>query len=185
MQVQGTIISLSLETEVKKNGGGSYKGWELVYKSSDGEVRTIAKPVQGLKFNASLKTQLESFLVGDKFTLEQEKNPAGFYDVKSIVQGWSGGEVSAPVSTSAQTQKVSGGTPYQSSSYPTKEERAQTQRYIIRQSSLTNAVATLSVGSKSLNPKDVLVLAEQYVDFIFEQLRGQEGIDALQDDIPE
>lgn len=183
MIVRGTVISVSAETDVKKNGGGSYKGWELIYKSDNGDVRTIAKPVQGLRFNAALKTILGELQAGDEFTLEQEKNTAGFYDVKSIVKGW--GNPQIPAQQPAQVKRedtVSNN--YQASSYPTKDERAATQQHIIRQSSLAQANATLAIGGKAVKPDDVLKVAYVYVAWVLNQKTGQEAIVDLKDDIP-
>jgi len=51
----------------------------------------------------------------------------------------------------------------------TREERVERQLHIVRQSSLSNAVNTLVAGAKA-PPKveDVLALAQQYVDFVYE-----------------
>lgn len=181
MQVQGVVISVSTNTKVKKNGGGTYDAWELVYKSLDGEVRTIAKPVQGLKFNAALKTQLEGLTTGDEFTLEQEKNQAGFYDVKTITKGLSGGLVATPEKQPAQRVQS---TPYQASSYPTADERNKTQNHIIRQSSLAQANATLAIAGKAVKPEDVIKVAEQYVAWVKDEKTGHAAIDDMSDDIP-
>lgn len=187
MQVLGTVMSVSVDKQVKKNGGGTYQGWELVYRAQDDAVRTIAKPIQGLRFNAPLKAQLESLSPEDQFTLEQEKNQQGFYDVKSIVKGWdaNAGELKAPTerAQAASTAKSTGNS-YSSSSYPTAEERTKTQNHIIRQSSLAQANATLAVGSKGVNPDDVLALAEKYVAWVKNEKTGMEAIAELEDDIP-
>jgi hypothetical protein len=174
-QVTGVVISISLETDVKKNGGGSYKGWELVYKSSDGEVRTIAKPVTGLQYNAPLKKQLGELSQGDEFTLTQEKNAAGFYDVKSIEKGIvEGGKAQASVGSTNQARA-----PQAVSNYETREERTARQRLIVRQSSLTAAIGIL--GNKA-TPPVVKDLAEDLTNWVFE--KGQVGIANMEDDIP-
>lgn len=185
-QVLGTVISVSLETDVAKNGGGSYKGWELVYKTKDGQVQTIAKPVQGLKFNQTLRGQLAGLAAGDTFTLEQEKNAAGFNDVKTVVKGWADG-VQAP--TAPQNSGVKA-TPYQARDYEGKDEREARQRLIVRQSSLTAAVNVLSVGAKAVDKEAVKALANEFTDFVFET--GAVGVkkkdkslpDNFEDDIP-
>ena len=41
MNVIGTVISVNLDTPVKKKDGGTYPGWRLVYQDVDGEVKTI------------------------------------------------------------------------------------------------------------------------------------------------
>lgn len=183
MQVLGTVISVSAETDVKKNGGGTYKGWELVYKSDGGDVRTIAKPVQGLRFNQGLKTMLGELQVGDQFTLEQEKNAQGFYDVKSIVKGWSAGSPSLP---SAPTQKstASAPSPYQARDFETKEERTLRQRLIVRQSSLTAATAVLTVGAKTVDKEAVKALAEEFYEWVFQAPNPMQAIAEMADDVP-
>lgn len=187
MQVFGTVISVELETDVKKNGGGSYKGWELVYKTQDGEIRTVAKPVTGLRFNQPLKASLSNLKQGDQFTLEQEKNEAGFYDVKSLVVGWSQETnpslpKSAPAQGNAKPQQANN--TFQARDFEGKEERTIRQRLIVRQSSLTAALATLSVGAKSVDKDVVKSLADEYASWVFQEPPKDLSIDGLTDDIP-
>jgi hypothetical protein len=183
--ILGTVISISLETDVKKQGGGSFKAWELVYKTNDGEVRTLAKPVTGLRFNATLKSGLESLKPGDPFTAETDKNPQGFLDVKSVSKGHSEGSPAIPTSVGTPTPQVaSKGNAYQASSYPTADERAKTQNHIIRQSSLAQAVATLAIGSKGAKPAEVLAVAEEYVAWVKNEKVGMDAIAEMEDDIP-
>jgi hypothetical protein len=190
-QVLGTVISIELETDVKKNGGGTYKGWELVYKTPDGEVRNVAKPVQGLKYNAALTGQLKALASGDQFTLEQEKNAAGFFDVKTVVKGWSEGVASpsAPATYKAdaapRAEGNAKGNSYQASSYPTADERLKTQNQIVRQSSLAQANATLAIGGKAVKPADVIAVANQYVAWVKHEATGMEAIAELESDIPD
>lgn len=184
--ILGTVISIALETDVKKQSGGSFKAWELVYKTNDGEVRTLAKPVTGLRFNAKLKAGLESLEPGDPFTAETEKNAQGFLDVKSVIKGQdaSASAPEAPKSASTGAGANKSATPYAASSYPTADERAKTQTHIIRQSSLAQAVATLSVGAKALKPDEVLAVAEVYVDWVKNEKVGMAAIDDIDSDIP-
>jgi len=176
-QVTGQVISISLETDVKKNGGGSYKGWELVYKTTDGEVRTIAKPVTGLTYNAPLKKQLGELSQGDEFTLTQEKNAAGFFDVKSVEKG---------ISDAPKSASVGGGStvkPQAVSNYETREERNARQRLIVRQSSLAVAKdIVLASNPKSVSIDSVKEVAEDLTNWVFE--KGQVGLANMEDDIP-
>jgi len=177
--VQGTVITVALETDVAKNGGGTYKGWELVYKTPQGEVRSIAKPIQGLRFNAPLKVQLEGLAAGDEFTLEQEKNENGFNTVTSVVKGFSN---TASPSQASQAAPAGKATPYQpraASTYETAEERKARQRLIVRQSSLTTAVSLLPKPTK----ETVLPLAEELVSWVFEE--GNVGLQNMDSDIPD
>lgn len=182
-QISGTAITVSLETDVAKNGGGSYKGWEVVYKTPDGKVQTLAKPIQGLRFNAELKKQLEDLRPGDFFTSDQEKNAAGYLDVKNIIKGGDG-SVSAP-SAPRDSSPAKGGNSYQASTYPSKDEREVTQNHIIRQSSLAQAVATLAIGGKAIKPADVLAVAEEYVAWVKFKATGAQALQELENDIPD
>lgn len=112
-------------------------------------------------------------LVGQTVEVETGKNESGFSEWKSI-QALSDGSVSSGGSAnrgaSATTTRVSG------SNYETKEERAARQVLIVKQSSLSAAVATLSPGAKgALDPRAVIDLAQQYTDWVFEKPKLDEG----------
>ena len=72
------------------------------------------------------------------------------------------------------------------SNYETKEERAARQELIVRQSSLSNAVAILSVGAKTLAKNDVLDLATDLSNWVFNKTTGDSKVDfdSFEDDIP-
>jgi len=183
-KVLGTVVSISLETDAVKQSGGSYKAWELVYKNQQGKVFTIAKPVQGLKFGP-LKGQLAELNVGDQFTLTQEKNAQGFNDVKSVTKGWDE-FASVPSDAKEVPAKPATSNSYQARDFETKEERAARQKSIVRQSSLSNAIAVASVGAKTLDPNTVLELAGQFEQWVN---RVDYGIDKdnpvdFDDDVP-
>lgn len=68
------------------------------------------------------------------------------------------------------------------SNYETPEERKARQLYIIKQSSISNAIETLSPGSKTaLNPDDVIALAQRYVDWVY----GTQDLFDEPSDLPE
>lgn len=52
--------------------------------------------------------------------------------------------------------------------WETREERNQRQLMIVRQSSITNAIATLTPGSKThIDPDQVISIAERFVRFVY------------------
>jgi hypothetical protein len=62
------------------------------------------------------------------------------------------------------------------------------QRYIVRQSSISNAIDSLSIGAKSpLLPADVIAVAKQFEEWVFSE-NIKPALDAivedLTDDIP-
>lgn len=70
------------------------------------------------------------------------------------------------------------------STYETPEERAKKQVFIVKQSSLSNAIETLSVGAKSLKSEDVIALAQMYTDWVFDTKPTVPFAD-MEDDIPQ
>jgi hypothetical protein len=116
-------------------------------------------------------------LVGQTVDVEVGKNDKDFTEWRSIQA--SGAEVKSAASGSAPATRVSG------SNYETKEERAARQVLIVKQSSLSAAVASLTPGSKSaLDPKTVLDLAQQYTDWVFGADEKEGSIEEMTDDIP-
>jgi len=178
----GTVVSVALNIQATKQAGGTYAAWRLIYTDSRGEVKNITKPVTGLKFNRALEGQLKSLNPGDEITIVQEKNDAGFLDIKSITKGQAG-----EVPTLSQNDKQPSSTPAPSPSnrnFETSEERAQKQVYIARQSSLERAVTLYPKKS----PQEIIEVAEFFKDYIFNGIESAStgsSYDDLQDDIPQ
>lgn len=71
------------------------------------------------------------------------------------------------------------------STYETPEERAKRQVYIIRQSSLTNAISVLKTEKNTPTPADVFALAQEMVDWVMENdVKSPASFDDMMDDIP-
>jgi hypothetical protein len=120
-------------------------------------------------------------LVGQTVNVEISKNDAGFWNWDKIIATGAGNQ-----SNSASTGGAAGSAVRVSgSNYESKEERAKRQVLIVKQSSLTAAVGTLSPGAKTaLDPKAVIDLAQQYTDFVFAQPEDASGFDNMTDDLP-
>src|SRR5690606_20290363 len=89
---------------------------------------------------------------------------------------------SAPRGT--QTKATAAGNSYVARDFESKEERTIKQRLIVRQSSVAQAVAILSVGAKSVNVDDVKKLAEDLTAFVYEKKVDSGSVEDLEDDIP-
>lgn len=100
----------------------------------------------------------------DEFEVAYVKNDKGYNDWVSAVR--STGEMSEDVpSTSAASVSPR---PAARSNYETPEERQARQVYIVRQSSITAALGTLSIGQKApLNPQEVISVAKIYESYVF------------------
>jgi hypothetical protein len=106
--------------------------------------------------NPKVFSVLDDASVGDKFDVTITKN--GKYDNWSAI---------GPVGSFKQatpTTKVIG------SNYETAEERAIKQRYIVRQSSLANAISyyNASLDKPTLHVKDIIDIAKQFEEYVFE-----------------
>lgn len=171
------VVSVNREDIPNKNGKGTYGKLTVAYRNDQGKL--AEKPLLSFTNPAVFKA-FERAQAGDEINVKSEK--VGDY------WNWTGiladGET-ASVSTQAP---ASGGTVTRvtGSNYETKEERALKQRYIVKQSSISAAVAILTVGAKSApNAKDVIALADEFVDYVFSDDTKELSVDFGVDDFPD
>lgn len=168
--VVGKVVQINMNTQIaKKDGGGSYPGWQLIYATLEGKIETIAKHINSLKRTPSVAAGLNSLAANDDFTMELEKGEAGFWEVISVRKGADMPDASdagtAPVKASWKSDK----TP---STYETPEERALRQLLIVRQSAVSSAIAATPGGEM----KTILKNAEKIEEHVwrgFEVKRSQ------------
>lgn len=165
MQIE--IVSVT-ETEKTNKAGRKYSELEVIYKNDEGKAQT--KKLMSFSNPAVFKA-VKSASAGDKLNVITQKDDNGYWQ-------WSGlGEEAKTATNVAQSAtRVTG------SNYETKEERALRQKYIVRQSSLTTAVAIMSVGAKNLDKYEIIALAEELESWVFR--KDEVSIDEMEDDIP-
>jgi len=190
-QINGTVVAVEIDVPVKKNGGGTYQGWSLVYKDNTGEIKTMSKHMNSLKYAQPLKNGLESLKAGDAFTLEQEKE-GDFWNPKSIYKS-TGGHIKDDGTVGLGAKSAPAKPAYtapSSSTYSTVEERAQTQKYIVRQSSITAALKMMELNKvKDVTIDSVLALAGNFEGYVMDRIpknlkQVAEDFSDLDDDIP-
>jgi hypothetical protein len=139
MEVRGTVVSFEDNVQVAKNGGGSYPGARFSYRDDTGALKEKGFHNNVFKFNGSLKAQLVNLKSGEPFVMVMEKEK-DFWNVKSIQPDT--GSTNASNSSSKGPTGASPTPTYTSpkSTYETPEERAQKQVYIVRQSSINQAL---------------------------------------------
>ena len=174
--IVGTVIQVSLNTQVKKKDGGTYPGWQLIY-NTDGKVETIAKHQNSLKYSPTLKAALETLAAGDPIAIDLEKGETGYWEVLSIRKGE---EMPTPAGGGAQQPARKYQTD-KSSTYETPEERALRQALIVRQSSVTSAIAALP-GS---DMKTILKAAKQIEDHVWAGYENKKSNTVSQEAAPE
>lgn len=171
MQIE--IIQVVREDLPSKSGKGTYGQLTVVYKSG-GKVQE--KKLISFA-NPAVFKHIEGMKQGEVAEVTTVKNDKGYWDWTNI-----GGAVATTTETAkpATTNRVTG------SNYETKEEREARQRYIIRQSSISSAVAALVPGAKSaLDVSEVFRLAKEFETYVFSKSALDMLVDELQDDIPE
>lgn len=182
MDVRGTVVTVDLDIQVPKNGGGAYPGSRLTYRDATGAMKEKAFHQNVFKFNAGLKAQLSNISApGTEFVMSMEKE-GEFWNVKSINPA---GAVSAkPTNDTPATGKAAPAS-YTSpkSTYETPEERAKKQVYIVRQSSITAAIAYLK-GQDSASVDDVLDLAKQFEQYVFGEGSSKQVALGTEDNFP-
>lgn len=164
MQIE--IVSVEQATKLNKSGK-PYNTVTVVYRDEQGRVSQ--KVVMGFGATANAARDLANAVSGQRYNVDYVKNTSGYNDWVdvSLISASSATPFAAP----AQAAGASGSNskPKSVSNFETSEERAKKQVYIVRQSSLANAVATLSVGSKTApKPEEVIAVARKYEQYVFD-----------------
>ena len=178
MQIQIEIISVGQVQTVPTKNGKSYQVIEVAYKK-EGKIegKKIMSFVSPAVFNA-----VQKLGQGEVCYVETEKgtpNAAGqsFWQWNSISSAsdapTQGTRSTAGTGAVPATQgSVSAPTTKTASSYETKEERAARQVMIVRQSSLSNAIALAdATGDKKVTATTIIATAKEFEAFVL-------GIDA-------
>lgn len=181
--MQISVISTSVETKPTKSG--SYQQLEVVFKNLTYSGKVESKKIMSFGAGAGAFKVLAEATIGSVWEVTVVKNAQGYNDWTSVSP--SSGDTT-PVAAAAFAGAVAKSQPGQTrSTYETPEERAQRQILIVRQSSVSAAVATLSVGAKAVKPADVIAVAKQYEDYVFGvKDPGPSGFEDIPDfDVPE
>lgn len=154
---------------VNVNSKGKYQEADIAYKDKDGKT-------QGKK--------IVSFGYPEVFKLLSNAKANEIYEIKAVKENnfWNWAEAKKIGETTAPKAV---GTPR--STYETPEERAMKQVFIVRQSSLSNAIEFCTlIGNKKVTPGDILDLASTFEDFVFngKQKTPMQAIQEMEDDIP-
>ena len=155
-----TILNAAKGTAMTKTGK-PYTFIELAYKGSDGAVK--GKKIMPFGESKVVFDALSSAQSGEAYSISMVKNEGtGYWDWTGAVKGVGAGNDAAPVVSAAKPAgKVTG------SNYETAEERARRQVYIVRQSSITAALAFL--GSKAKTTDDVINTARVFEAYVFDK----------------
>ena len=177
MQIE--VIDVGTVNSHSAKNGRQYQSIEVTYKNEAGQAGN--KKLMSFSHPDVFKTA-QSWTKGDSVNIDSVKDDNGYWQWKAILQAGQAPSVSAPAKASSAANPAARG-----NSYPTVDERAQTQVYIIRQSSLTNANATLATTGKPVSQAEVVALAQVYERFVLgqeETVVEPESIAEMSSDIP-
>lgn len=176
-----TILNVAVATVPTQKG--SYQVADVAYKNNTFQGKVEGKKVMSFGATAESFKVLATAQPGQTFEVNVVKNDKGYNDWVSMQKADGGAAMPAPSNVSGVLQKGAA-VASPRSTYETPEERAQRQVLIVRQSSLSSAISTLSVGAKAVKAEDVLHLAKRYNDWVFQKgvdVTGASGFDDVPD----
>ena len=156
MAFQITIKEVTVESVVK--GKARYQTANVAYEYK-GEPRT-QKLVSFS--NPDVFVKVQSLKAGDVVSVETTKNEKG-YDQWSKISNSSDAANGSAGAPNTSPGRVTG------SNYETPQERADNRVRIVRQSSISNAIATLVAQKLEFTSDDVLEQAQIYFDWVYAQ----------------
>ncbi len=161
MQVNVVDVS-NLNTHTAKNGR-QYQSVEVMYKNDQGQAQN--KKLMSFANPAVFKAAQE-WQKGDVIHVSTEKDANGYWQWTAVGGADDTTDTGGSSAPSTQGNAAKPATRVSGSNYETKEERAARQVMIVRQSSLSNAVATLGIEGSKATANDVITLAKLYEQFV-------------------
>lgn len=156
------IVFLNSKSEVKPTAKGSYTMLTVNYRDANGRVasRNILSFAAKEVFNA-----FQNAKSNEVFEVTEDTNAKGY---KEFTSAKSTG--SFDPTANGQTGSTGSGTSASvapKSNYETAEERANRQVLIVRQSSLSNAIALAAQDKKPQTVSEIITVASQFEDYVF------------------
>lgn len=164
MNFGGTVVQIKLNTQIKKRAGGTYVGYQLVYNNEAGELKTLEKAMASLKFTPSVADTLNNLAAGDEFNGTMEKD-GQFWNVTSLSKGSFVGDVAVEKPAQAKNDSIGSS----GARAKTVGRSDPVQKMIVRQNSLSNAVAYVGNGHNA-TVDEVIAIAEQFETWVFRGL---------------
>ena len=171
--MQITVISAEKAQGTSK-AGKAYSFIEVAYKGEDGKV--TGRKVMSFGESKKVFDALSTAGNGDVFEINSVKNEStGYWDWIGATKSTGGAVATKPNPNPAPAGKVVG------SNYETPEERAKKQVYIVRQSSIANAVAFLKGEDSPV--ERVIEVAKEFEKYVFDLGQPEAAATPFVDDV--
>ena len=186
------VLSVSPVSDETGKGGGKYKKLEVAYKRLDRDGKVEGKPIFDFA-NKDIFKAVSELHVGDVKQITAEKNDGGYWQWTAIDEPAAPKETADKPADASPARKSypakAGVGKVTGSNYETPEERAirrafevEKQKYIVAQSSISNAIAALDRVKGVVTDKEILELASKFYDYVFSH---KDHFSDLEDDIPQ
>jgi hypothetical protein len=171
--MQITVIDVGQPNTHSTKNGRSYQSMEVTYKNDSGQVQS--KKLMSFS-NPDVFKQAKEWQKGDTVDVNTQKDDNGYWQWISI-----GADAIAQATSTSSNAKPT--TRVTGSNYETKEERAQRQVMIVRQSSISSAITALTAEGKRPSVADILGMAKEFENFVMDNNSANSVAD-MEDDIP-
>lgn len=189
-----TILNVGKATKVGPSGK-PYEVLDLAYKNNTFQGKVEGKALMPFGANAGGFNVLKNAQAGQTYEITVVKNDKGYNDWTNATPAEAGAQAAPGLPQQGPTQgQVYQGSkpaaaPARTNTFETPEERSKKQVYIVRQSSLSAAINSLSPGAKSaLDFGKVIEIAKHYEAYVFDTGAPEAAQDVDQpfpeDDIP-
>jgi len=155
------IEVINVAATVVPTAKGSYSKLDVTYKNKSFQDKVESKPIMDFAAKEAYKA-LKDAKFGDVFFITRVKNDKGFWDWTKVSTDEQPQMVGNPITPSKPTTS----TPTPRSTYETAEERAAKQLMIVRQSSISSAIAMLGINTAKTNPEEVLDVAKIFESYV-------------------
>ena len=178
------ITILSIDIKTVPTAKGSYQTADVAYKNNSFQGKVEGKKVMSFGATKDSFATLAQAQPGQTYEVTIVKNDKGYNDWVSMAQAAPGAASPASNAPTGAPGKAPATSPR--STYETPEERAQRQVLIVRQSSLSSAVALLVAGAKTPPSAQAVVdVAKTFESYVFgtpETAPADMSIEAMQSD---
>lgn len=158
----GIIVKiLNVDVENIAKGKGGYKAATVAY-IYNGEARTQ----KVMDFSNPEVFKRLPHLVGKEVDVTITKNTAG-YNQWSAIEELKDAGASAPIGAPSGGSMAPPAARVTGSNYETPAERAAKQVYIVKQSSISAAIALAGHNKDKATPEDITKTAQVFVDYVF------------------